>query len=120
MHIGGATRQSVGFQLNQSRLSGIFIMARQNSLRSIRVRGLLSHRTIGKLAMAGLRGLDYRAESLEGRVLLASVPGLLQGPVTSAATAAWYYRRIAALQALHLTGHALPFNQIRHVGHANP
>ncbi len=45
------------------------------------------------------------SESLERRLLLSTA---LRGPITSAATAAWYEKRVAALAAMHSTNHAIP------------
>lgn len=65
------------------------------------------------------RGADRtECQSLERRLLLSY--SLLQGPVASAAAAAWYEQRVAVLQSLHTSGQAQPSFQLRRSASSTP
>jgi hypothetical protein len=98
-------------------------MRKWKLLRGMVASRLLSRRTIRKLASAAANSLRPTIDMLECRTLFSGAAGaddVLQGPVTSAATAAWYTQRVAILQSLHLTGAAKPFDQISRSGPAKP
>jgi hypothetical protein len=82
-----------------------------------------SRRTVRRLASAAAGCVDFRLEVLESRVLLSAAPGgngLLEGPVSSAATATWYRQRVAQLQSLQATHVLEPDYQISRSGQSAP